>query len=454
MNLNRIARTATFRLSALYALVFALSVLLLAILVYGLTQAALLRQINRSIQVEAASLASEFESGGPDRLVAELTAREKGAAWEGFRYGLLDARGTHLAGALGERGMQRPGWANSFVRTPGARRDIGITTLTLELPGRYALIVGRITTSVYDVERLLIEMFGWALGATLLFGIAGGLFVSARFLDRVEGIRSAAQSIVNGHYRERMPISGTGDDIDRLSETLNVMLDRIGSLMESLRQVSNDIAHDLRTPLSRLRQRLEAATAMDLDQTELREVIKTTMAETDDILATFSALLRIAQIEAGTRRAGFAEFDFSALVTDVTEAYEPSLHDEGKSLKCDAPGSIRLIGDRELLTQLVANLIENAAHHTPAGTNVSVQLNSTENAIRLVVADNGPGIPPELRERLFQRFYRLERSRTTPGSGLGLSLVKAVADLHGAKISIADNSPGFRMEIVFAPPAR
>jgi signal transduction histidine kinase len=459
VNLSNLVNTATFRLSILYISVFSLSVLLLGAFVYWVTKAALLDQLDRSIEIEAASLASEHRSLGVEQLTERLRELENSGAWRGFRYRLATHEGVEIAGTLGKAVSRKigtkPGWAKLSEGRDTRGGSVNLKAFTIGLDGGYWLTVARSATSVNDAEKVIVEVFGWALGATLLIGTAGGLFVSSRFLDRIEGIGSAARAIIDGNYRERMPVSGTNDDLDRLAQTLNIMLDRIAALMESLRQVSNDIAHDLRTPLSRMRQRLEAALAMDLGNAQLREAITTAISDTDDILATFSALLRIAQIEAGTRRSAFVSVDLSSLVGEIAEAYAPSLQDEGSCLKCRIDDGLRIVGDRELLTQLVANLIENAERHTPAGTQIGITVSTGSESVLLVVEDNGPGVPAETRERLFERFYRLERSRTTPGSGLGLSLVKSVCDLHGAVITLADNAPGLRVTIRFAAaPAR
>jgi signal transduction histidine kinase len=239
--------------------------------------------------------------------------------------------------------------------------------------------------------------------------------------------------------------------MDQLAVNLNAMLDRIQALMESLKRVSDDIAHDLRTPLSRLRHRLEAARGRTGPEGDA--VIEQSLAEVDAILETFSALLRISQIEAGARRAAFAEVSLERILSTLSEAYAPVAEDRGQRLKTVRTAVPPILGDRELLTQMVANLIENSIRHCPPGVEITVALALENGAPLLSIADTGPGIPARERENVLRRFYRLESSRTTPGSGLGLALVKAVADLHGASIELADNSPGLRVTVRFPPPA-
>ena len=351
--------------------------------------------------------------------------------------------------------MQRPspGWSNQIKIDDESVETINIRVITISLGPDVTLSVGKDLSNITDTENAILNAFTWVAVVTIVLALAGGLFISSRFLARVDGMAQAAEQIIDGNLEHRLPSLKTGDELDFLAQTLNRMLDRINELMESLKQVSSDIAHDLRTPLSRLRQSLEAAVIVSRPAEELRSAINNAIEETDSILATFGALLRIAQIEAGTRRRGFAPFNFSVLVADVAEAFGPSIQDDGKFLKTLVEEEVTLVGDRELLTQVLANLLENSIRHTSAGTAIEVKLVSTPDEVHLIVADNGPGVPAQLREKLFDRFYRPEASRTTPGSGLGLSLVKAIANLHNARISLRDNRPGLLFEFQF-PKAR
>ena len=414
---------------------------------YWMTTAALERQFNERIEAEATALAAEYRSGGNDHLIALLQTREQDEPLDQFGYLFTTSDGLPVEGSL--RVEPHLGWHDVMQQLRPGDKARRVRVLTIALDASSRLSVAADLSLVEDVERAVLEAFGGALAATVLLGLAGGLFISSRSLRRVDGITSTAQAIIAGNLKHRIPVRGTSDELDRLALTLNRMLDQINELMEGIRQVSSDIAHDLRTPLSRLRHRLEASLAAPRGPDDLRDAIAAAITDTDDLLTTFSALLRIAQIEAGTRRTGFADVDLSSLVTDVVEAFAPSIQDEGKVLRPSIQEHLHLVGDRELLTQLVANLIENAIRHTPSGTVIDIQLRSESAAPRLVVADNGPGVPANARDKLFDRFFRLERSRTTPGTGLGLSLVKAIAVLHSARIEVSDNQPGLRIEIVF-----
>jgi signal transduction histidine kinase len=280
----------------------------------------------------------------------------------------------------------------------------------------------------------------------VVLGIAGGVLLSRGFLRRVDAISRTADAIVSGDLARRVPDRGTQDDLDALARTVNRMLDRIAELMSGMRQVSSAVAHELRTPLTRLRQSLERALE-DRSPAALEEALQRAMVETDAILETFGALLRIAEVEAGTRRAGFREVDLATIVEDVVEAFAPSAEDQEKVLTLAVSSRPRISGDRELLTQLLANLVENAIRHTPPGTRIEVGLTPGPSGPRLTVGDTGPGVPAEQRHRIFDRFHRVNPS--SGGLGLGLSLVKAIADLHGAHLHAEDNAPGLRIIVDF-----
>jgi signal transduction histidine kinase len=253
---------------------------------------------------------------------------------------------------------------------------------------------------------------------------------------------------MDGDLAQRVPERGTDDDLDRLASTLNRMLDRVAELMDGLRQVSSAVAHELRTPLARLRQRLEAARSAR-SSPEHEAAIDDALLELDAVLDTFGALLRIAQIEAGTCRTGFTDVDLGAIAESVVEAFGPAAEDAGKTLVAAIAPGAHVRGDRELLSQLLANLVENGIRHTPGGVRIEVGVAPTGTGARAVVADDGPGVPAQERERVLRRFQRLERSRDVPGTGLGLSLVAAIADLHGARIVLEDNAPGLRVRLDF-----
>lgn len=443
MPLPRVFHTATFRLAALYVVLFATAVAVVGAIVYLGSAAALNRRLDARIAGEMTALKSSFQAGGLAKLKDEVERHERTQPSGPLDYLVFDANGVRLTGDLPIMPAHL-GWSN--VSTKETDGDISYRRILVDtLPGGIRLAVAADREQIDELVASILYGFASAFAAVIALGSIGGIALSLALLKRVETIRRTSEAIIAGDLAQRVPMRGTNDDLDRLSHTLNRMLDRITELMESLRQVSNDIAHDLKTPLARLRYRLEAIQTRAQSGTQQNASIDEAIAQVDDILGIFGALLRIAQIEAGTRRSGFREFDLSAVFTVVVEAFAPAAEDAGKRLEAKIKPAIRFLGDRELLTQMVANLVENAIRHTPAGTRIEVSLSNDRGRIIATVTDNGPGVPADERAHIFQRFYRLEQSRSTPGNGLGLSLVKAVADLHGIVLQVRDAEPGLQI---------
>jgi signal transduction histidine kinase len=278
--------------------------------------------------------------------------------------------------------------------------------------------------------------------------LVGGAVFSRAALRRIETINRTFLEVAEGNFSRRVPTRGTRDELDRLAVNINQMLERIEHLLDNLQQVTNDIAHDLRTPLGHLRQGLEGARLKGVSVEEYQTAIDHAIEEVDTILETFAALLRIAQVESRSRRDRFTDVDLSEVSNRVIDAYESVVEDAGQTLTWSIANGIEVRGDKNLLAQLLANLIENASRHCPTGTPIRVSLGSDPAPV-LEVADNGPGIPADMREAVLRRFVRLEQSRTSPGSGLGLAVVKAIADLHDARLKLDDNGPGLRVTLTF-----
>jgi signal transduction histidine kinase len=281
----------------------------------------------------------------------------------------------------------------------------------------------------------------------IALGAAGGFYISRLFLKKIDRITQSTQAIIAGDLSHRLAVSENQDELDKLAILLNRMLDKIGALIQNLQQVSNDIAHDLRTPISRLKFRLEDALKTNLSEAQYNEELASAIVEVDTILDTFSALLRISQIESQSRRSGFKVVDLGDIAASVTDALNPVAEEQGKAIQTDIEEHIKWVGDKELLTQLVFNLVENAILHTAENTQIMVSLKPFDNRIELVVADNGSGIADKHRQKVFQRFYRLDQSRTTAGNGLGLSIVAAIVELHDGTITLADNQPGLKVVV-------
>jgi signal transduction histidine kinase len=443
-------RTSSFRLTLLYAGLFAVSVLVLFAIVHVATADYMARQLDRVVNAELAFLEEADRIGGNDRLIAVIEQRQLGTPRTGTVYLPQDADGGRLAGNLSPR-RATAGWLDFPGRSREAEGEephrIRAQGVMLE-DGRY-LFVGQDANQLDELRALVLQAFGLGAAVTLVLALAGGLVMSARILRRVTAVAGTSQAIMQGDLSQRVPTRGVGDEFDHLAEALNAMLARIQRLMDELKQVSHDIAHDLRTPLSRLRQRLEGAERSNLALEDYRELVDRSIRDIDAILATFASLLRIAEIEAGARRSGFAEVDLGALLRTVIEVYEPAAADRGQSIEQHIASGLVVRGDRDLLAQLFANLLQNAIVHTPHGSRITVDAAAAARSIVVAVADNGPGIPESERAKVFQRFYRMDSSRTTAGSGLGLSLVAAIARLHGIAVALEDNRPGLRVGLRF-----
>ncbi len=446
--LLRLLRTASFRFAALYVAMFAVSACVLGAAVFLAARSALEDQMAVRIEAESGFLRTEFRAGGLDHLLAVVRSRGRGVT--ALDYLVQDARGAHLAGEM--RGASRvPGWVTVDVpqATEDGNRPERVRALVSDLGGGLLLAVGDDLSRVGEVEEAGATAFLWTVGLAALLGIGGGALLSRAFLSRVDAISRTAEAITGGDLARRVPVRGTGDELDRLAATLNRMLDRIAVLMDSLQQVGSDIAHDLRTPLSRLCQRLERARTHARSAPDYEAAVDAALREAAGLLDTFSALLRIAQVEGASPRAGFGRVDLSAVAEAVADAYRPDAEDAGHTLTCAVAAGLVIQGDQELLTQAAANLVENALRHTPPGTRIELSLSASREGTCLAVEDDGPGVAPADLPRLARRFYRGERSRTTPGNGLGLSLVAAVADLHRATLRIGNAAPGLRVGLLF-----
>jgi signal transduction histidine kinase len=441
-------RTASFGIAVLYAALLASSVIIIGAIAYWTMELSLERQTTARIDAEIELLEEELRAEGDSELIEEVQRRSDVLALE---YLLLDSKGARIAGSMPVVPTAL-GW--STVVLPTKRSDAGggriLHIHSVELDNGMRLSVADDYGSIEDVRHAWAEAAAWCLVAFLLLSVVGGLLLSRGFLRRVDTIRATAESIIRGDFESRVPLRGTNDNFDRLSLTLNQMLDRNQALMEGVRYMSNHIAHALRTPLCRLQQQLETARKTALGNPSYETALENMQRETDRILGTFSALLRISKIEVGARQSGFSEVDLSALLTTVCDAYSAAADEQGKGIKADITPSLCIRGDKELLTEAMANLLDNAVRHTPAGTHIEVSLYRDRSGIIASVADNGLGVPTQARDLIFQRFYRLDRSANVEGMGLGLAFVAAVSGLHGSKLRACDNSPGLRIELTFA----
>jgi signal transduction histidine kinase len=338
------------------------------------------------------------------------------------------------------------------VRAPRSQKRRSMVTVLgrgVYIADGIYLFVGRDTSQIVKTRVKIVKAFAWIEAVSILIAGLGGIFFSVQFMRRIDAITRTCQSIIAGKFNDRIPLRGSGDELDRLSVAINNMLDRISTLLDNLRQVSSDVAHDLRTPLTHLRNRLEEARQKSVTTDDYAAVVARAIGDTDHLLDIFSALLRISQIESGSRLAAFSALSLTDLLEKIHEMYGPVAEDEQHVLLQDIQKDVRIRGDGELLTQMFSNLIENAIRHTPSGTRILIRLRVSGSTVAASVEDDGPGIPLGEYDKVFRRFYRLTSSRSTPGYGLGLALVAAIANLHNAKIELSDNLPGLRCRIFF-----
>jgi hypothetical protein len=455
--LGKLLRTTAFRLTLVYLLIFILFAASLLGYFALNTRRLITEQITQTVNTEISGLREQYNAGGIRRLVilVDLRSRRPGSSL----YLVTTATGEGLAGNVGslEPGvLDHPGWLETNYRRLEAPEGSQHRALVqvVQLPGGFRLLVGR---DLEERERLfgIIASAGqWSLALVVVLGLVGGFFVSRRVLNRVDAMTETAQTIMAGDLAGRLPIAGTGDELDRLAGHLNAMLERIEALMRGLKEVSDNIAHDLKTPLTRLRNRSEQVLRGPAGDSDYRAALEATIAESDELIRTFDALLMIARAESGHARDNMTEFDAAAIARDVGELYEPVADDKGLALTVDAPASAPVRGNRELVSQALANLVDNAIKYAAphgemngAPTEIIVKAANEGERIVLTVADRGPGIPEADRGRVVERFVRLEQSRSEPGSGLGLSLASAVARLHGGELRLEDNQPGLKSVI-------
>jgi signal transduction histidine kinase len=434
--------------------VFGAAVLALFAYVYWSTASFVRSRSDHAIAAEHAVLRQAYEGAGRDGLAAAIAQRIAAGGLDGGFYLLADPSFARVAGNLAAwppalKGTA--GWSN--VSASERPADVGNAPLlrakTETLPDGYHLLVGRDLDDLEDFAGKIRAALVWAILLTLVIGAFVSVFATRRTVGRIEAINATSRAIMQSGLGERIPLRGTRDEWDQLALNLNQMLDRIEGLMGEVRQVTDNVAHDLRTPLARMRGRLEKAHARPRDGEHDQSLIGDTMTDLDAVLRMFASLTRISQIEANDRIAGFRLVDLAEIAREVVELFDAAAEEKGGHVGVMAQRQVLIIGDRDLLFDAVANLVDNAIKHGREAGAVTVEVSQDDAGTVVSVADDGPGIPAEECQHVFKRFYRLERSRRTPGNGLGLSLVAAVARLHGAAIELADNAPGLKFRLRF-----
>ncbi len=435
--------SAGVRFAAIYAVLLSISVGALALFLWWETAGLLNRQTDAAILSDAQSLGEHWEVGGLQALAQTIEDRLSQNVDDDAIYLLTDSSMQPIAGNL-------QAWPKVATETdteyevPVERAGMAslATVQRFDLAGGYHLLVGRDVQVRARLSTLLTSALLWAVLVVIAMASVGAYIVRGLFRRTLANVSATASAIAGGDFSRRVRLSGRGDEFDQLAETINDMLDRITRLMDGVRQVSNAIAHDLRTPITRARGRLEEAMVHAGTEADLRAAIERATADLDGIVAVFQALLRIAEIEAGSRRSAFASFDAAPVLAGVVELYEAVAEDRGLTVTLATPPALPMHGDRDLLQQAVANLIDNAVKFSPPGGTVDVTARPGPAGTEIVVTDHGLGIPSEERVRATERFFRGETARSTPGAGMGLALVLAVAQLHGGSLTLEDATPG------------
>ena len=447
---GKLFRTTAFRLSLVYLAIFALFAGFMLFYV-AFNAGALLRDQNATtIDAEIKGLAEQYATGGLRRIVGviENRARQPGAAL----YLMTAPAGEKIAGNIDgvpPAVLSTPGEYEIPYETVGEaepHRRLALVR-SLVLPGGFRLLVGRDLSDIARLQNVIWRAFAWSMGLVVVLGVLGGFVVTKRVLSRIDSMTATTRAIMEGDLAGRLSLTGSNDEFDRLAENLNAMLDRIGDLMEGIRQVSNNIAHDLRTPLTRLRNNAEEALRVGGSAEDARNALVDVIAEADGLIKIFNALLMIARAEAGQLREGMTKLDVSEIAREIVELYEPVAEDRGLTITAEMAPRLHVVGSRELIGQAIANLIDNALKYAN-GSPITVRTYRDAGQIVIAIADHGAGIPEADRLRVTERFVRLETSRSQPGSGLGLSLVSAIARVHRGALELADNHPGLIARLV------
>lgn len=457
--LAQLWRTTTVRLTALFMLVFVIFAVVLLGLITWQTSVQLQRQQTDAIDREVVQF-KRLDGDAGFRATIVAVQRLASQPGPGLYY-LADPSGQLIVGNVTDlppEVLAEPGTYSFNYSKPrpfddpeaeDARQRQGYAMVRSEkLTSGLILVVGRDVVERRGFTAIVLQWFAVGAGGILLFSLVAGVLTAVRVLRRIDTISSTSNMIMSGNLSERVPVTKRNDEFDALATNLNLMLDRIEKLMQGMKEVTDNVAHDLKTPLTRLRNKAESALRDGQDEGTRKEALETTIEESDKLIKTFNALLMIARAEAGTPSGALSEIDLSAVVSDVADLYSPLAEDQGLSIETDIPEGVKVSGNRELLGQALVNLIENALkYYEPEDGKtglIKVSLARAGNRVRIEVADNGPGIAAEDRGRVVERFVRLEKSRTEPGSGLGLSLVAAVAQLHKGELRLEDNAPGLR----------
>ena len=455
--IRKLLNTSIFRLSMVYALLFSAVAASALGFIYWAAKAQIQQQTDTRLLLETNVLLSRYRSGAVDALVQTIKARENDSGTQFFIYALVQRQEQDItmnfrADTISEDRTKAFATIplGDIITLQHGQPNVPARILLTVLPGGYQLLVGSDLHEQHALLNRLLSTILVAIGVIFALAIIGGSLMGYNVLHRIHGVGRTANEIVRGNLSRRMPVTKRDDEFDRLSHVLNAMLDRIEHLMQGMRDVTDNLAHDLRNPLNRLRNRLEASQFQPSEKTDYPQLIQDTISDVDDLIKTFNALLSIAQMESGVQRDDWVDVDLSALIEELAELYTVVAEEEGMTLSHRADMGLHVHGNRQLLAQAITNLLDNAVKYSHPAGHISLMAQQQENSMTITIADNGLGIPADKREQVFKRFTRLDNARSTPGNGLGLSLVKAVADLHGATVRLEDNYPGLKASLIFA----
>ncbi|MDI1343584.1 MAG: HAMP domain-containing sensor histidine kinase [Pseudolabrys sp.] len=449
MHPHRLFRSTPFRLALAFALLFVCAFLLSGFVTFTLIKNELDARYDSQTK-ELFQIISQTYGDSDIQDVIDATRMHIGATTDKRNIFLLQAADGKILAANVPPLSIPDGWSRRLGADFGVPGDFTYRVLAGKV-GPDRLIVGTNNEETGELQEIVVTSFGWALLVVIALAIGAGALIASRAQRRLDAVRDTMGRVSHGELSARIPLLGRGDDVDLLSRDINVALERLSLAVESMRQVSTDIAHDLKTPLNHLRMTLEDASLKQANGEPVGSELELAMAEAGQIDETFEALLRIAQIESGARKSRFSSVDLSDVLSSLVEVYGDVAEDSGQQVmfEVEAGGVSAVFGDRELLTQMYANLIENSIRYAGAGAVIRLRLFVKAESVRTSVEDSGPGIPKDEHANVFRRLYRLEKSRTSPGTGLGLSLVKAIADLHGATIWLEDAAPGLRVVLTY-----
>ena len=445
--ITSLLRVTAVRLSIIYTLIFGVLAMGIVFYMTGATVNVLREQYQESIDIEVTGLARIYRSGGINSLISTLDRRARAPGAN--LYVVTNPQGQIIAGNVPrmQNGIMREiGWTDRPFKyerfDDQSDDDHRAVARVLEVPNGMRILVGRDVSEYEDFKDIVGQGFKLALGTMVALGLLTWFFVGRRALKRIDQVSKSSQRILGGDKSERLPVTGTHDEFDRLSENLNNMLDQINHLDDGVKQMSDNIAHDLKTPITRLRNKAEEAFSLENKPQEQQEKIADIIDDCDNIVKTFDALLMISRVESGSTVARMERLDASEILNDVYELYEALVEDEGKQLTLDLnlPETIFVKGNRELLSQAISNLLDNAIKY--GGEEITLSAETLNGRLVIKISDNGSGIAEEDRARVIERFVRLDKSRNMTGNGLGLSLVKAISEMHKSNFQLRDNAPG------------